>query len=240
MKISIVIPAFNEESKLFNNVKIVLDYCRNNFSQSEVILVNDGSSDKTLEIMKHLAQDYHEIAVIDNIARKGKGYSLRKAMIYATGDYVCFTDADLSAPIWQLKKLLDQIEKGFDVVIASRALANANIEIHQPWYRENMGRTFNLFVRMTTPLKFRDTQCGFKVLRKEAVEKIVPMTTLNGFCFDVELLYIAKKIGLKICEVPVVWRHGAETKVRWFFDSVIMLLELFEIKYNSWTGKYER
>jgi dolichyl-phosphate beta-glucosyltransferase len=240
MKISIVIPAFNEADNIFDNVKLVLDYCRNNFSQSEIILVNDGSDDGTLEIMNKLAQKHNEIVVIDNIVRKGKGYSLRKAMLRATGSYICFTDADLSAPIWQLNELIFRIEKGFDIAIGSRALQGSNIEAHQPWYRENMGRAFNLLVRLVTSLEFRDTQCGFKVLRKEAVEKAVPMARLDGFCFDAELLYIAKKIGLKTCEIPVIWRHSPGTKVRLFFDSVGMLSELFKIKYNDWTGKYEK
>lgn len=238
MKISVIIPAFNEESLIFQNVSTVVEFCRDNFKQTEIILVNDGSTDSTLEIMDRLAKDYREVSIIDNGVRKGKGYSLREGMKRATGDYICFTDADLSAPIWQFEKLFQWIEKGYDIVIGSRGLKRSKIELHQPWYRENMGKAFNVLIRTTTPLRFRDTQCGFKVLRRKAMEEVIARTTLNGFCFDVELLYIAKKMGFKICEVPVVWNHSPDTKLNIVSDSAKMLLELLRLRYNDCIGKY--
>jgi len=240
VKISVVIPAHNEEVRIFEKVGIVLSYCRDNFEQTEILLVNDGSTDSTSEIMGRLAQNYGEIIVITNILKKGKGYSLREGMVRATGDYICFTDADLSAPIWQIEKLVRRIEKGFDIAIGSRALPGSKIGIHQAWYRESMGRIFNLLVRAVLPLKFKDTQCGFKLFKREAVKQIATRTTLNGFCFDVELLYIATKIGLKICEVPIIWSHCSDTKVNLFFDSARMFSDLLRIKRNDWFAKYKK
>ena len=240
MNISVVVPVFNEEAMILKNIGSMLRFCRDNFRQSEVIIVNDGSVDRTGKIIEDLTREHNEVVIITNSTKRGKGYSLRLGLCRARGEYVCFTDADLSAPIQQVKELICWIEKGFDIVIGSRGLPDSKIEVRQSWCRENAGKTFNVLLRTMTALKFKDTQCGFKVLRQETLKEIVPMTTLDGFCFDAELLYIASKLNYKIREVPITWRNSSDSRVNLFLDPLRMLLELLQIKYNDWTGKYDK
>lgn len=239
-EISIVIPAFNEQEHISNTVENIIGYCRNNFKEWEIILVNDGSADDTLNIAKSLVKANNRINVISNAKRMGKGFSLRRGLGSAQYRYIFFTDADLSFPIEQINKLLKGIdEDGFDIVIGSRVLTYPKIALDRFLYRRIMGRIFNILVKVLMGLKFNDTQSGFKLFKKKSIERILPKMTINGFSFDVELLLIAMKSGFKVCEVRVISKNFSRSKVNLFLDPFKMLVGLFRIKYNDLVGKYE-
>ena len=169
----------------------------------------------------------------------GKGFSVKEGALSAHGEYIIFTDADLSTPIEEIDKLLKWMEEGYDIVIGSRALAESDIQIHQPWYREKMGKIFNLLVQALALRGIKDTQCGFKGFRKDVAEKIFPLQTINGFGFDVELLYLAKKHGYTIKEIPVRWLNRASSKVNPLTHSSQMFLDIIRIRMRDIKGKYE-
>lgn len=235
--LSIVIPVYNEQNNIKESLKKIFIYLNNNKKiSSEIILVNDGSTDNTLDIIdkykKSILNNFEKIdfRIINNKNNFGKGYSIRVGVLASSGDYVLFTDADLSTPIEEFDILFDNVLKGCNIAIASRDLPGSNIVQRQHIIRESMGKLFNLFVRKIMNLNYRDTQCGFKLFDRKSVNMIFPKLRINDFSFDVEILYIAEKLGLKVKEVPVTWNNSKDSKVRIIKDSFKMLLSLIKIK----------
>ena len=197
------------------------------------MVVNDGSRDRTAEIA-HAAG----VRVVDNPGNRGKGYSVRHGMLEAAGDWALFSDADLSAPIEELEKLWAAVEReNAQAAIGSRALDRSLIGVHQPAFRENMGRVFNFLMRLETGLPFRDTQCGFKLFQTSAAREIFKRQRLDGFGFDVEVLFIAKRLGYRTLEVAVRWNDVLGTKVS-MLAGAKGFLDPVKVRWNSITGKY--
>ena len=236
--LSIIIPAYNEEKRILASLERTATYLNDSDMSYEILVVDDGSTDRTREVVRDFAKTHNAIKVISNTRNRGKGYSVKAGFEKATGKYLLFSDADLSTPIEEIEKLLKIHSQGFDIVIASRALKDSNIIIHQPWYREMMGRFFNFLVRIFVVPGFKDTQCGFKSFSREAGRQTIKMQQMERFSFDVEQLYIAKKLGYKIKEVPVRWLDSRATKVSAFKDSLNMFRDLLKIRINDLLGKY--
>lgn len=238
--ISIVIPAYNEQERLPATLDAVLSYlsrCSPRFA--EVVVVDDGSRDATVRIVEQYARDNPLVRLLKNPGNRGKGYSVRHGMLEARGDWILFSDADLSAPIEELDKLYAEARsKNADVAIGSRALDRSLIGIHQSVFREYAGRCFNLMMQLLTGLRFWDTQCGFKLFRREAAREIFRRQQIERFGFDVEVLFIARLLGYKSIEVAVRWNHAEGTKVSMFRDSANMLLDLLRIRRNQLRGLY--
>lgn len=214
--LSIVIPAYNEERRLPETLRQVLGWlARGTFSFCEVIVVDDGSRDGTTQVVEDLARAHPCLRLARNPGNRGKGYAVRNGMLQARGEWILYTDADLSTPITEIEKLCRAArEQGAGIVIGSRAMDRGLVEVHQPALRELSGRCFNLVMRMVTGLPFQDTQCGFKLYRADAAREIFSRQKQDGFSFDVEDLLIAKKLGVKAVEVPVRWANVEGTKVR--------------------------
>ncbi len=233
--LSIVIPAYNEAKRLPQSLARVLEYLRRRGGTWEVLVVDDGSSDGTAERAREIGGD--AITVLSNPGNRGKGYAVRHGMLKARGARRLMTDADLSTPIEEIERLEACLTDGCTVAIASRALPGSNIEVRQPWYRENMGRVFNLLVRVLILPGLRDTQCGFKLFTAEAAQEAFAAARLDGFSFDVEALYIARRRGRRIAEVPVTWRNDEATHVG-SLKGFLAFLDLVRIRWNAWTGAY--
>jgi len=231
--LSVVIPAFNEAERLPRTLGRLADYLRAFGRAHEILVVDDGSSDATAERARAAGA-----TVLRNDKNRGKGHAVRRGMLEARGQRRLMTDADLSTPIEELKRFLETMDRGFDVVIGSRALPGANIEVHQPWFRENMGRLYNLFVRALAVPGLRDTQCGFKLWTAAAARDAFAPARLDGFSFDVEALYLARKRGYRIAEVPVTWRNDAATRVGLGTGSAAFP-DLLRIRLYDWMGRYE-
>jgi glycosyltransferase involved in cell wall biosynthesis len=237
--ISIVVPAYNEERRLPSTLDSLLDYLGARDWPWEIVIVNDGSEDGTAAVAARYAARHASIRVLDNPGNRGKGYSVRHGMLEATGDWILFTDSDLSAPIEELDKLMAAArDQGALVAIGSRALDRGLIEIHQSAFREMAGRIFNLLMRVATGLPFADTQCGFKLFEHVAAGEIFHRQRIERWGFDAELLFIARRLGYKTIEVPVRWSHSEGTKVSMFGDSLNMFLDLLRIRLNQLRGRY--
>lgn len=231
--ISIVIPAYNEVNRIGKCLTSVINYVEGKYDY-EIIVVDDGSRDSTARIVEGFMNPH--IILITNEKNKGKGYSVKKGVLAAKKPWILFTDADVSTPIKELGKLMSQ--EGFDVAIGSRAMAQSNIVVSQPFYRGLGGKVFNIIVRAMRLSSFKDTQCGFKLFKKEAARKIFERQRINGFAFDVEVLYIAKKLGLTVKECPVDWYNSKETKVKFIRSSLSMFSDLVKIRFNDRKGIY--
>lgn len=228
--LSIVIPAFNEERRLEQTLLRLQAYCELQAYSSEIIVVDDGSADGTADLVMRIAAKGRGIRLLKNAQNSGKGYSVRRGMLEAQGEYRLFSDADLSAPIEEVEKLLPLFDSGYDIVIGSRSVAGANVIAHQPVFRELMGRVFNRLVRGLLLPGIIDTQCGFKCFRASAAEAVFQRQTLTGFSFDVEVLYIGSRLGHRIKEVPITWSHCADTKVNLIADPLKMFQDLLRIR----------
>ena len=237
--LSIVIPAFNEELRLPETLSLISSYVRGSERETEVIVVDDGSTDRTADVAKSFRTEIRRLRVVANGKNHGKGYSVRHGMMEASGRIVLFTDADLSAPIEEADKLLAALAN-HDVAIGSRALNRSLISVHQSAFREYAGMIFNLIVRAILRLPFVDTQCGFKAFRREPCRIIFQQQRIERFGFDPELLYLARHHGLRSAEIPVRWAHSPATKVSMLRDSVQMFLDVFIIRWNSLLGRYPR
>ena len=240
--LSIVIPAYNEVSRIGKTLHTVVDYLNSAWPESELIVVDDGSSDHTADLAREILAPTSSLrtSVISYKSNLGKGRAVRLGLLAARGDIVLFSDADLSTPITETPKLVEPINNGeCDLTFGSRALDRELIGVHQPWRREQGGRIFNLAVRVATGLPFWDTQCGFKAFRMSVCRPIVEAATVDRFGFDVELLYLAKKAGLKLKEIPVRWDHNEGSKVSVFSDSFKMLNEVGLIRQHSRRGVYD-
>jgi glycosyltransferase involved in cell wall biosynthesis len=238
--ISIVIPAYNEEKRLPSTLRDVMEYLRaGSWSSYEILVVNDGSRDRTAAVAADFARECPEIRLLENPGNRGKGYSIRHGMLKAQGDWVLFTDSDLSAPIGELDKLMRAIrEEKASIAIGSRALDRSLIQVHQSWFRETAGRVFNLLMRILTGLRFYDTQCGFKLFEARAAKETFGRQLIERWGFDVEVLFLARKLGFKTVEVPVRWSHAEGTKVHMIRDSVRMFADLLLVRWNHIRGLY--
>lgn len=235
MKLSIVIPVYNEQERINKTLSTILNYMKRNFYNFNVIVIDDGSKDDTFKILQEFSNTYKEIVLFSNRQNLGKGAAVRNGVLNADADYIYFTDADLSTPIEEIKNFIDVMnEENCDIVIGSRAVKESKILVHQPIYRELMGKIFNKLVKLLLMKDFNDTQCGAKLFRGNVAKKIFSLSKINGFAFDVEILYIAKLYGYKIKEVPIVWQHFNKSKVHPLFSSIEMFRDLFKIKFNNY------
>lgn len=229
-ELTVVIPAYNESRRLPPTLRTVERYLREGNRRSELIVVDDGSSDDTAAGVDQMIREGLKLHLLRHDGNRGKGAAVRTGMLAATGDIVLFTDADLSTPIADAERLIAALEAGADVAIGSRALDRSLIEVHQPWIRDRMGRVFNLFVQAILLPGLKDTQCGFKAFRRDAARDLFSATEADGFEFDTEVLYRARRSGLKIREIPVHWRNNPDTRVNAVSDSARMLLGLFRVR----------
>ncbi|MBW2991398.1 glycosyltransferase family 2 protein [Candidatus Woesearchaeota archaeon] len=237
MRVSIVIPAFNEEKRIEKTLKRIISYCKNKFDKYEIIVVDDASKDNTVNIVMGYKKD--KIRIVKNKINRGKGFSVKKGILQARYALVLFSDSDLATPIEELSKFLKYIRQGYDIIIASRNLKESNIVVKQPLYRQLMGKTFPLLVNLIALRDFRDTQCGFKLFKTRIAKKIVKYQTFERFSFDIELLFIAKKMGCRIKEAPVKWVDKAGSKLNPLKDSISMFLDLIRLRINNLKGRYE-
>jgi len=238
--LSIVIPAYNEALRIGATLEKVRQYLDSRNFACELIIVDDGSRDETPEILERFQERHPAVRLLRNEPNRGKGFSVRRGVLEARGEFVLFTDADLSAPIEETNKLLGALEStGADAAVGSRALDRRLIGVHQPWRREMGGRVFNLLVRILTGLKIRDTQCGLKLFRRASTERAFELQRVTGFGFDPEVLFLIERVGGKIVEVPVRWNDSPATKVRFLRDATRMFLDLIVLRWRALTGKYD-
>ncbi|MBI1746292.1 MAG: glycosyltransferase family 2 protein [Acidobacteria bacterium] len=229
--ISIVIPAYNEERRIGKSLESIFTFLESEGVPFEVVVVDDGSRDNTIGMVKAFLKGAPQGKLIQNEENRGKGFTVRRGMLAASGRHVIFSDADLSTPIQEARKFLPLLEKQYDIVIGSRQAAGSNVVVRQQKYRELMGKTFNLFVRALVVDQIADTQCGFKGFRQTVARDVFQRQRLFGFSFDVEILYIAHRLGYAIREEPIEWHNSFESKVNVFTDSTQMLLDLFKIRW---------
>lgn len=241
--LSIVVPAYNEEKRIGRSLDGVLSFLQQQTYAAEVVVVDDGSSDGTARVVAERIPQFreagHGLRVLTNDPNRGKGYSVKRGLTEANGEIVLFSDADFSSPITEAPKLISPIADGrADVTFGSRALNRELIGVRQPVLRDFGGRVFNLLMKTITGLKFKDTQCGFKAFRREPALPVFRLQSIDRFGFDPEVLYIAKKQGLRLLEVPVVWNDSEGSTVNYFSDSIKMFTDLVRIRVNDLTGHY--
>jgi len=237
--LSIVIPAYNEALRIGSTLEKVRQYADTRNYPCELIVVDDGSRDKTPELLMDFQERDTRVRILRNEPNRGKGFTVRRGVLEARGAFVLFTDADLSAPIEETNKLLAALEtSGADAAVGSRALDRRLIGVRQPWRRELAGRVFNLLVRLFTGLKIRDTQCGLKLFRRATTRRAFELQRVTGFGFDPEVLFLIQHLGGKIVEVPVRWNDSPATTVRFLRDSTRMFLDLVRLRGRALAGKY--
>jgi dolichyl-phosphate beta-glucosyltransferase len=239
--LALVVPAFNEAHRLGKTLSLMIEYLSAHQLNAELIVVDDGSEDGTAEVSA--ANFANETRVVVRVIRfeenHGKGHAVRRGLLATQAPIAIFSDADLSTPISELPKIVDPIRTGdYDVVFGSRALDRKLLGKRQPWRREYGGRIFNYFVRWGTGLPFFDTQCGFKAFRMNRYRPLLEQAAIDGFGFDVELLFLARQAGLRLLECPVRWDHNEGSKVDLIRDSMRMLHDLGEIRRRFWSGQY--
>jgi dolichyl-phosphate beta-glucosyltransferase len=239
--VSIVIPAYNEQARLPATLERVIAYLAGKqFQFAEIVVVDDGSRDGTAKLVEDWQRDHASIRLVRNPGNRGKGFTVRHGVLESKGEWILTTDADLSAPIEELDKLIAAVEReNAKVAIGSRALDRSLVGVHQSPFREFAGRVFNVLMRLVTGLPFRDTQCGFKLFEAGAAREIFSRQILEGFSFDVEDLVIAKVLGLKAIEVPVVWNNVEGTKVS-ALNGAASYAALIGIRWRALTGRYKR
>jgi glycosyltransferase involved in cell wall biosynthesis len=240
-ELSIVIPAVNEERRLPETLRKIHEYLMARSLDAEVLVVDDGSTDSTAQVVDALRRSYPEVRRITNPTNHGKGFAVRQGMLEALGAIALFTDADLSTPIEEADKLLAALRgRGCDGAIGSRALDRRLIESPQSRMRQAGGILFNRVVRFITGLRFADTQCGFKAFRLDRARILFEQQRVDGFGFDPEILFLAGRHGLRIEEIPVRWAHHPASKVKFVKDGLRMLEDLYVIRRNAWRGLYPR
>lgn len=229
MEISIIIPTYNEEKIIEKSISKIISFLENKKFDYEIIVVDDCSKDRTKCIINNL--NSKKIILIENKKNMGKGYSIKKGMLNAKKNLVLFSDADLSTPIEELNSLLKYIDD-YDIVIGSRRMKKSVIKIKQPFYRRLPGKMFPILVNFIILKDIRDTQCGFKLFKRDVAKNVFKKQRIRGFCFDVEILYLAKNAGYKIKEVPITWNNFADSKVNTITDSIKMFIDLVKIRFK--------
>lgn len=237
---SIIIPAYNESQRIAASLDKIIAYTSEQKWLTEILVVNDGSRDNTADIVREYAKTHPQVRLIENPGNRGKGYTVRHGMSQATGEILLFTDADLSSPIQESKKLFAAIQAGADVAIGSRWLQAELQTERQPLHRQLFGRIFNLLLRIILGLKYKDTQCGFKAFTRKAALALFPRQRIERWGFDPELLFLSQKYGLHIAEVPVEWAHDDRSKINPVVDGFKMFTEMLRIRWADITGKYDR
>lgn len=236
--LSLVIPAYNEARRLEVSLPGVVAYLRRTELDAELLVVDDGSTDDTIRVARELLRDTRH-RVLTHGENRGKGFSVRQGVLEAHGRWVLMTDADLSTPIEEYETLASAArDNDADVVIGSRALPDSKVEVRQNPLRQAMGKTFSILMRTMTGLPFRDTQCGFKLMDRKRVEPIFRKMVVDRFAFDVELLYLSHRFGLRTLEVPVIWRNVEASRVNMLADSLNMLLDVGRIRWRFRQGAY--
>ena len=237
---SIVIPAYNEAGRIPATLRSVVDCVRKSGWSAEVVVVDDGSTDATAQVVRDFSASAPEVRLLQNPGNRGKGYSVRNGMLQALGEVVMFTDADLSAPIEEAERLFTAIAGGADIAIGSRWLESGRQTHRQPFYRQFFGRCFNWITRRVMGLPFKDTQCGFKAFRREAAQVIFRLQTIERWGFDPEILFIARKLKFAIREVPVTWGHDERSRMSYLKDGMKMLQEIAIVRWNALLGRYSK
>ncbi len=227
MHLTFIIPAYNEGARIGASLEKSLEYFGRQSYDCEVLVVDDGSADNTTEIVERYAGD--TVRLLRQPANMGKGAAVRRGMLEGRGEYRIFSDADFSTPITETAPVLELLRR-YDVVIGSRALDRSTVKVHQPWYRETMGKGFNLIVQAVAVPGIKDTQCGFKGFRAEAAQAIFSRAKIDGFSFDVEALYLARRLGFSIHETPVEWYNDARSTLHPVYDSLRMFRELVRVR----------
>lgn len=248
LSLSVVVPAYNEELRLPNTLTQILGYLERQGYRSEVLVADDGSSDGTAMLVEQLAAQHPTLHLL-RLDHRGKGFAVRAGALAAAGEYVLLCDADLAVPIEEWEKLFGWLNRGYDVAIGSREGLGAR-RLGEPWYRHLMGRVFNLIVQAVAIGGIQDTQCGFKALRGEVAHDLFERVQVYGehapqvqgaavTAYDVELLFLARRRGYRIAEVPVMWRYGTETKVSPVRDSWRNLRDVLTVRWYALRGKYQ-
>ena len=238
-QLSIVIPAYNESARIELTLDRVMACVAKQGWDAEVLVVDDGSTDATPKIVQAWMERHPGLHLIQNEGNRGKGYSVRNGLLQAEGEVVMFTDADLSAPMEEAELLLAAIRDGADVAIGSRWMDKTRQTIHQPLYRKFFGRCFNWVTRVVMGLPFKDTQCGFKAFKRPVAQVIFRLQRIERWGFDPEILFIARKLGYDIREVPVTWGHDERSRMSYLRDGMKMLEEMATIRANSLAGRYD-
>ncbi|HWG51115.1 MAG TPA: dolichyl-phosphate beta-glucosyltransferase [Candidatus Acidoferrales bacterium] len=235
---SIIVPAYNERSRIGKTLEQILAHLRQESWSAEVVVVDDGSRDDTFQIVSGFASGNPQLRVIQNPGNQGKGYSVRNGMLNARGDVLLFTDADLSSPIAEATKLFAALDRGADVAIGSRWIDPSLQFQRQSLKRRIMSRTFNLYLRALLGFSYRDTQCGFKAFTRRAAHMIFPLQQITRWGFDAEILYLAHRFHLKVAEVPVAWGHDERSTIHPWRDGMLMGRDALKIRWYGLTGKY--
>lgn len=236
--LSIVVPAYNEAQRLPRTLSVIYAHLEQAPYSAEVIVVDDGSTDGTAECVRGVAARYPRLRLLQNHGNRGKGYSVRHGVLQSRGRHVLFTDADLSTPIEEADRLLTHLEQGWDIVVGSRDLDPRLLEGPQPWLRRQAGQAFHLVVRLLMGLPVHDTQCGFKLFRRQAALRLFRLQQVERFGFDVEILWLAQRLGLRCLETGVVWVNDARSHVSMLRDGPAMLWELLRIRWRGWRNTY--
>jgi dolichyl-phosphate beta-glucosyltransferase len=237
--LSIIIPAYNEEGRLQGSLEQIERFVAEQDYGIEVVVVNNNSSDATPQIAEAFAAAHPDYACVFHEPRQGKGAAVKTGMLNGRGAYLFICDADLSMPIEEVNRFLPPAIDGYDVAIASRELPGAK-RVGEPEYRHLMGRVFNLIVRVLAVPGIQDTQCGFKAFRREVAQDVFPRQTIDGWGFDVEVLFIARKLGYKLVEVPITWYYKPQSRVKPIHDSINMFVEVLRVRMNGWRGLYKK
>lgn len=239
-RLAVIVPAYNEQDRIVPTLERLREYLSAQTYSWTVTVVSDGSKDATPSLADEFAKDNSGFALIHYTPNRGKGHAVRRGMLEVEGELLFFSDADLAAPIEEVEKLLPAIENGADVAIGSRPLKESNLEVRQPLYREILGRAFNMAVQLLAIKGIKDTQCGFKVFKREVARDVFSRCKLDGFSFDFEALLIARDLGYKIAEVPIRWRHQEGSKVVLMRDGPRMIRDLIKLRLNGKKARLER
>lgn len=238
MKLSVIIPAYNEGERIIKTLESVHAFLSQQSFDSEILVVSDGSKDNTADVVRGLATKITNLRLLDNQENHGKGAVVQQGMLEATGDIRLFMDADNSTTVEQVLPFLPYFDQGYDVVVGSRRISGSNIAVHQPLLRDFLGGVFRFIVHTLVPVGVTDSQCGFKAFSSKAATQIFPKQRIMRWAFDVEILSLARKFGFKIKEMPIVWVNDAESHVK-FSGMVRMLIEIMQIRLNLILGKYK-
>jgi dolichyl-phosphate beta-glucosyltransferase len=238
--LSVIIPAYNEERRLPATLESVYLFLSQSGHTFEILVVDDGSLDGTCDVVQEFASHHDGLRLVSYAPNQGKGCAVRTGMLAARGDYLLMNDADGSSPIEEVDKLLDALKGGADVAIGSRAKVDPGVVVKAQLHRKYIGNTFNLIVQKLLLPGIQDTQCGFKLFKRDVAQDIFAVARLNGYAFDVELLYIAKLRNYKIAELAINWTNTEGSKVNVLTDSPRMLAEVLRITLGAWTGSYRK